>query len=129
LAVAALVLAVVGFSLGALVGPPGMNVRSPSVEANLTSATLAAHGRVLGEVMVSSGRPAWMFMTVDAGAWSSEVTCEVTLTGGKVVKIGVFRLANGYGAWGAPLPTAAANVRSARLVASNGSVLASAQLR
>ena len=79
LAVAALVLAILGFGLGAFVGPPGMNVRSPSAEANLTSAKLSSHGHVMGEVMVSSGTPAWMFMTVDAGAWSSKVTCEVTL--------------------------------------------------
>jgi Putative zinc-finger len=128
LAIAALVLALVGFGLGAVLGPSGMNVRSPSAEANLTSATLASHGHVLGEVMISSGTPAWMFMTVDAGAWSSKVTCEVTLADGKVVRIGVFKLANGYGAWGAPLPAAAADVRSARLVAPSGSVLASAQL-
>ena len=30
LAVAAAVLALVGFGLGAFIGPPGMNVRSPS---------------------------------------------------------------------------------------------------
>jgi hypothetical protein len=128
LAVAALVLAVLGFGLGAFVGPPSMNVRSPSAEANLTSAKLSSHGHVMGEVMVSSGTPAWMFMTVDAGAWSSKVTCEVTLTDGKVVVIGVFKLSNGYGAWGAPLPATAHEVRSARLVSPDGSVLASAQL-
>jgi hypothetical protein len=128
LAIAAVVLAVLGFGLGAVVGPPGMNVRSPSAEANLTSASLSAHGHVLGEVMVSSGTPAWMFMTVDAGAWSNKVICEVTLAGGKVVTIGVFKLSNGYGAWGAPLPAAAHDVRSARLVSPDGSVLASAQL-
>jgi anti-sigma factor RsiW len=128
LAVAALVLAILGFGLGAVIGPPGMNVRSPSAQANLTSAKLSSHGHVLGEVMVSSGTPAWMFMTVDAGAWSNKVTCEVTLTDGKVVTIGVFKLSNGYGAWGAPLPAPAREVRSARLVAPDGSVLASAQL-
>jgi hypothetical protein len=128
LAIAAVVLAVLGFGLGAIVGPPGMNVRSPSAAANLTSAKLSSHGQVLGEVMVSSGTPAWMFMTVDAGAWSSKVTCEVTLVGGKVVTIGVFKLSNGYGAWGAPLPAAAHDVSSARLVSPDGSVLASAQL-
>jgi hypothetical protein len=128
LAVAAVVLAILGFGLGAFVGPPSMNVRSPSVQANLTSAKLSSHGHVMGEVMVSSGTPAWMFMTVDAGAWSSEVTCEVTLASGKVVTIGVFKLSNGYGAWGAPLPAAAHEVRSARLVSPDGSVLASAQL-
>jgi Putative zinc-finger len=128
LAIAALVLAVLGFGLGAFIGPPGMNVRSPSAQENLTSAKLSSHGHVMGEVMISSGTPAWMFMTVDAGAWSSKVTCEVTLAGGKVVTIGVFKLSNGYGAWGAPLPAAAHEVRSARLISPNGSVLASAQL-
>jgi hypothetical protein len=105
-----------------------MNVRSPSAAANLTSANLSSHAQVLGEVTVSSGTPAWMFMTVDAGAWSSKVTCEVTLVGGKVVTIGVFKLSNGYGAWGAPLPAAAHDVSSARLVSPDGSILASAQL-
>jgi anti-sigma factor RsiW len=128
LAIAAVVLAVLGFGLGAIVGPPGMNVRSPSAAANLTSANLSSHAQVLGEVTVSSGTPAWMFMTVDAGAWSSKVTCEVTLVGGKVVTIGVFKLSNGYGAWGAPLPAAAHDVSSARLVSPDGSILASAQL-
>jgi Putative zinc-finger len=128
LAVAALVLALLGFGLGSFIGPPGMNVRSPSAEANLTSAKLSSHGHVMGEVMVSSGTPAWMFMTVDAGAWSSKVTCQVTLAGGKVVTVGVFKLSNGYGAWAAPLPAAAREVRSARLISPDGSVLASAQL-
>lgn len=128
LAAAAVLLAVLGFGVGSYVGPPGMNVRSPSAEANLTSATLSAHGHVMGEVMVSAGTPTWMFMTVDAGTWSSTVSCEVTLTGGRVVTIGVFRLSDGYGAWGAPLPAAAHDVRSARLVSPGGTVLASARL-
>jgi hypothetical protein len=128
LAVAALVLALVGFGLGAVIGPRSVNVPAPSASASLTSANLSSHGQVLGQVMISSGTPAWMFMTIDEGAWSSQVTCEVMLASGKVVKIGVFKLSNGYGAWGAALPAPARDVRSARLVAPDGTVLASAKL-
>lgn len=78
--------------------------------------------------MISAGKPAWMFMTIDAGAWSGKVTCQLTLAGGKIERIGVFKLSAGYGAWGAPLTSPAGRVRSAQLVTSNGTVLASAQL-
>lgn len=125
---AAAVMAVLGFGLGALVIPGGGNSQGQSATANLTTANLTSHGHVLGEVMISAGSPAWMFMTVDDGAWPGTVTCDVTYAGGKVQTVGVFRLSGGYGAWGAPLSSSAGQVRSARLIASNGTVLASAQL-
>ncbi len=128
LAVAAVVLIVLGFALGAVVGRPGTDAGSRSVAANLTSANLSSHGHVLGEVVISSGPPAWMFMTVDSGVWSSDVTCQVTLRGGRVVTIGVFKLANGSGAWETRLPVAGDEVQSARLVAGDGTLLASARL-
>ena len=78
--------------------------------------------------MISAGNPAWMFMTIDAGAWTGKVTCDPTLAGGKVERIGVFKLSGGYGAWGSPLTSSAGKVRSAQLIAPNGTVLASAQL-
>jgi hypothetical protein len=124
---AAVVTIVAGFGLGELVQRSG-NTQGQSATANLTSANLTSHGQVLGEVMISSGSPAWMFMTIDAGAWSGKVTCEVTMVGGKVERIGVFKLAAGYGAWAAPMTSSAGKVRSAQLIASNGTVLASAQL-
>ncbi|MCU1493504.1 MAG: hypothetical protein JWO62_1268 [Acidimicrobiaceae bacterium] len=124
LAVAAVVMVVFGFGLGTLT--PSHN-RQPAL-ANLTSADLNSHGHVLGEVMVSAGSPAWMFMTIESGAWSGKVTCEVTLAGGKIETIGVFKLSGGYGAWGVPLTSPAAQVRSARLIAPDGTVLASAQI-
>jgi hypothetical protein len=68
-----------------------------------------------------------MFLSIDADGWSGRVTCEVTLAGGTIDKVGVFRLAGSYGAWGAPLSASASAVRSARLVAADGAVLASAR--
>jgi len=128
LSAAAVIMVVLGFGLGTWATPSDVNRPAQSVTSHLTSAHLTAHGRVLGEVMVSAGTPAWMLMTISESPWSGRVLCEVTLAGGKVESIGAFTLSGGYGAWGAPLTAPASEVRSARLVAPNGTVLATAQL-
>ena len=69
-----------------------------------------------------------MFVTVHGGGWQGMVTCDVTFAGGEVETVGVFKLSGEYGAWTAPLPSSAGEVRSAQLIASNGTVVASAQL-
>jgi hypothetical protein len=128
LCAAAVVMVGLGFGLGALGTHRSGDSQANPAAANLTAANLTSHGQVLGEVMISTGRPAWMFMTVDADAWSGKVTCEVTLADGKVEVTGVFDLSGGYGAWGAPLTSPAGQVRSARLITAEGTVLASAKL-
>ncbi len=69
-----------------------------------------------------------MYMTVNGVDWSGTVTCQATLAGGKVETVGVFNLSGGRGDWGAPLTSPAGEVRSARLLSPNGTVLASARL-
>jgi anti-sigma factor RsiW len=128
LCAAAVVMVVLGFGLGTLATPRGVNNQGQSTTVNLTSAHLTSHGHVFGEVTISASSPAWMFMTVNEGAWSGRVICQVTLAGGHVASIGAFTLSGGYGAWGAPLTSPVSTVRSARLIASNGTVLATAQL-
>jgi len=118
---------VFGFGLGALVVHRSGDSQVGSATANLTAAKLSSHGQVLGEVMISAGKPAWMFMTVDAGAWSGKVTCEVTLADGKVDVTGVFDLA------GVMAPGGAANSAGGPGALGapghcRGTVLASAQL-
>ncbi len=127
LAAAAAVLLLLGIGLGSLLTSRGDNNQVHSASTGLTTAALTAHGHVLGEVMTSPGNPAWMFMTINEGAWSGKVTCQITLTVGTVKTVGVFTLSDGYGAWGAPLTSPARDVRSARLVAADGTVVASAQ--
>jgi anti-sigma factor RsiW len=127
LSVAAAVIVLLGFGLGVLAAPEG-NTHVQSATSNLTSAKLTAHGHVLGQVILSAGHPAWMFMTVTDGSWSGRVTCTVTLIGGKVETVGEFNLSGGYGDWGVPLTSPADTVRLARLIAPNGSILASATL-
>jgi hypothetical protein len=126
LCAAAVILVALGLFIGArAIGPDNHPV--PSAVADLTRANLTSDGRVLGEVLISRGSHAWMFMTIDDGPWSGRVKCEVTLAGGRVDTIGVFTLSGGYGAWGAPLTSPAEDVRSARLVAADGAVVANAQ--
>jgi hypothetical protein len=127
LCAAAVILVALGFVLGARISPSGDHP-GQSATADLKRATLTSHGRVLGEVVIARGSPAWMFMTINADPWSGTVKCQVTLAGGKVETIGVFTLSGGYGAWGAPLTSPAGDVRSARLIAVNGSIVATAQV-
>ena len=127
-ALAAAVLVVLGLGVGVLVSSPTSTNPGPA-SSRLAEANLSSSGHVVGKVILSAGEPSWMLMTIDSGSWSGPVTCEVVLAGGKVETIGRFNLAGGYGAWGAPLSSPAREVRGARLVAPDGTVLASASLR
>jgi hypothetical protein len=53
------------------------------------------------------------------------VTCQVVGKDGRVSTIGSFRLADGYGAWGSPDPGNLGDLSGARLVAANGTLIAS----
>jgi len=128
LAVAAAVVALFGFGLGSVVAAGGGDSHNESATAGLTAANLTSHGSVLGKVIISAGSPPWMFMTISGGTLSGTVKCEVTLAGGKVETLGAFKITGGYGAWDAPLRSPGGAVRSARLIASNGAILASARL-
>jgi hypothetical protein len=124
----AAVLAVLAFGLGALVAPGAGNGTGQSASTDLVAANFTSHGQVLGDLLVSDGSPAWMLVTIHGGGWQGTVTCDVTLSGGQVETIGTFNLAGEYGVWAAQLPSTAGQVRSAQLIASNGTVLASAQV-
>ena len=128
LSTAAAIIVALGIGIGTLVNPGGGTKPVERSTVNLTAAKLMSHGHVFGEVMISAGSPAWVFMTINEGGWSGTVTCQVTLAGGTVETIGAFELSGGYGAWGAPLTSAAGKVHSARLIAPNGAILASARL-
>ncbi len=128
LSVAAVATVILGFGLGTAVTAGGGNSTHPSATANLTTADLTSHGHVVGELLISRGSPAWVFMTISTVTAPGAVTCDVTLRGGKVETIGVFEVSGEYGAWGAPLRYSAGQVRSAQLLASNGTILASARV-
>ncbi len=125
---AGIVVAMLGFGVGHLVAPGTDNEASQSAGSEATRANFTSQGQVLGELFVTDGDPGWVFVTVDGGKWQGAVTCNVTFSSGKVETVGVFKLSDEYGAWAAPLPSDSGPVRSAQLIASNGTVVASAQL-
>jgi hypothetical protein len=112
---------------GGWVANPGASLASPTYSRGGTSATatLLSDNRAVGTVSTFSGTPGWMLMTVHGGNVNGWVICEVTLSNGKQVAVGTFRLDQGYGAWSARLPVSAQDIRSAR-VAYDGVVVGSA---
>jgi len=126
LGVAAAVMALAGaFGIGLLVdrspAPAPKQAVARLFEADLTSAT---HYR--GELYLAEGQPGWLFMTIQGAGSTGWVTCEVVTQNGADIHVGKFWMDSGSANWASPLPVPAGTVRSARLVRSDGTVLASA---
>ena len=100
---------------------------SSSTAARLTSASLlsATCGNV-GNVFLYSGEPRWLYMDVNLGSGNDSVTCQVVGEDGRASTIGSFRLEDGSGAWGSPDTGNVGVPTGARLLAANGTVLATA---
>ena len=128
LSAAAVIVGSLVFGLGVLVAPEADNGTARSAGTNLVRADFMSHGQVLGDLVIAAGDPAWMLVTIHGGGWQGTVTCDVTLAGGQVERVGVFKLSGEYGSWAAPLSSTAGQVRSAQLITSDGMVLASAQV-
>ena len=124
-ALAAVLVAVLGIGVDAIVTSHA-GTTSPSATTRPLTGRLMSDGNVVGQVSISSGSPSWMIMDVDTGAISGVVWCQVTLANGRIETVGKFTLAHGYGSWIAPVKDSGSHVRSARIVNSNGTVLAEA---
>jgi hypothetical protein len=127
LAATAVGLAVVAAALGGWRIGVGTSRSASSAAAPLTSASLlsATHGSV-GNIFLYSGTPRWLYMYVDMGSGDESVTCQVVSANGRTSTIGSFELADGYGTWGSPDPGNIGPLTGARLVADDGTVLATA---
>jgi anti-sigma-K factor RskA len=126
LAAAAVAAAVIVAGLGGW----GLRAATSSPPASsLSSAALQSAGhQTVGKVYVYDGSSRWMYMSVDtdSGQGTVTVTCQVEGTDGRFVTVGSFRLRGGYGSWGGPVPANAGSLTGARLVGSDGTVLATA---
>jgi len=118
-AVIALVFALGGFAIGSAFGPA-----SPPAQNALLSATLSTGDHPVGRVYAATSTPSWVYMTIDTRQVTGQVSCQLEQRDGRIVTIGTFDLKYGYGHWGAPSPVDPAALASARVVASDGSVLA-----
>jgi hypothetical protein len=133
---AAVALAVMGAGLaGWGIGTAASHGPAPAAQAEsqapLDSATLlTASKQDVGEAWVYQGGSGqgvqqWMYMSVDLPSGDGTVICQVVNAAGHATTVGSFRLAQGYGAW-ASAGTWGGTIRSARLLDSNGAVLATA---
>lgn len=103
-------------------GPTG-----PAGPAALSTAALytPAH-QAIGKVYLHSGRHTWVFTTVDLAPGSTTVICQLTDRAGRVITVGSFRVTGGDGYWGSPEPDQPSAITSARLITTDGTVLATA---
>lgn len=76
----------------------------------------------------AQGNPSWVYMSVASNRNVDWVACQVITKNGHMSQVGAFTLDNGRGSWSANVPPNIdmSTVTGARLVAADGSVLASA---
>jgi hypothetical protein len=129
-AVAAVALAVVvsglgGWGLRGVTAPLGDSLSAGSLLS--TASLVSASHQPVGKIFVYGGNPRWLYMSVDMDSGGTgTVTCELVGQDGRVVLLGKFRLNGGYGSWGSPPPLERGPFTGARLVSSDGTVLATA---
>lgn len=111
-----------GWRIGAGTTPAASTAAGALTQASLLTAT---HNDV-GDMFIYRGETPWLYMSVDMGSGNEPVTCQVIGADGQTTTIGTFQLADGYGSWGSPAPGNLTGATGARLVSTNGTVLASA---
>jgi predicted anti-sigma-YlaC factor YlaD len=98
-----------------------------SDDLHLRAAELrAATGKDTGDVYVMAGRPAWVFMSVTSTETGRSYMCELDFADGHVVRAGKFTVADREGWWGTAVKTGIDDLRSVRLLAPDGTTIASA---
>jgi hypothetical protein len=95
-----------------------------SAAGHMEQRSLIANGKTVGLVYAYTGKPSWMFVSVDAASAPNVVRCVVLTKSGMSVDIGTFTLAGGNGAWGTPLPVNFQSVRGIELTSQRGAVIA-----
>ncbi|MFE1443504.1 zf-HC2 domain-containing protein [Streptomyces sp. NPDC058739] len=116
-----------GWAIGTAVqgAPPAA---SRPAAAELREAALIAGGAEVGRVYAHAGDEGWVYMSVDLGEGGrGQVRCLLVHADGSTASAGSFPLEGGYGHWGGPADVDPRTVTGARLVAADGSVLATAR--
>ncbi|MGN9762496.1 hypothetical protein [Streptomyces sp. SD31] len=141
----------VGTAIEGVPAPPSQSSEPPGSKHSLRAASLLAPDhRPVGRIFAYTGSPGWLYMSVHLGREGSgsdsraaeeseaavsrdgypeagRVSCRLERTDGTSVHIGDFALDDaGRGYWGAPTRVDPDTVSGARLLAADGSVLATA---
>jgi hypothetical protein len=124
LALAAVTLAVVAAGLGGW----GLRPGTPApAGAPLSSATLlSASHQAAGKIFLYQGSSRWLYMSVAMPSENGTVICQVESGDGHITTLGSFRVTDGRGYWGSPIPATQGALTGARLVGPGGTVLATA---
>ncbi|MGW0553614.1 hypothetical protein ACWDZ6_05335 [Streptomyces sp. NPDC002926] len=117
-----------GWAVGTAVDhAPAISAKAAQENHALLRAPLVAGGHhEVGRIFAYPGSPGWVYMSVDLEGSDRTVHCRLVRSDGTMVPIGSFSLKGGYGYWGAPVAVDPATASGARLLASDGSVLATA---
>lgn len=124
LAAAAVVVAVIAAAVGGW-GLRGTGPASPRSPLSVASLVSASH-QTAGKIWVYRGNPSWLYMFVGVNAANGTVICQLVGKNGHVTTVGSFQLTDGYGSWGSPTPAGVGTLAGARLISSDGTVLATA---
>ena len=127
LAAAAVLLAVIAAGLG------GWGLRATTSPAAawspLSSAALVSTGNhTVGKLFYYDGNPQWVYMSVNMASGNGTVICELQSTDGQITTVGSFRLNDGFGSWATADTVSHGELAGARLIATDGTVLATATL-
>ncbi|MFE5589876.1 hypothetical protein [Streptomyces sp. NPDC056549] len=124
-----------GWAVGTVVeGAPAVVTPAPRVvEAALVAPDGPGGGREVGRIYAhpadATGGNGWVYMSVDLGdgrAADGPVRCLLVRADGSAVPLGSFTVRAGYGYWGAPTTVDPATLSGARLLAADGTLLATA---
>jgi hypothetical protein len=99
---------------------------SPAGSPLSSAALLSASHQMVGTIYFYDGSSRWLYMSVNMDSGNGAVICQVEGTDGHVTTLGSFRLADGHGYWGSPDPANNGPLTGARLISTDGTVLATA---
>lgn len=127
LAAAALIVAVAGFATGDLLATSSP-AKTQVAAAALDGVLRGAGGATIGQVVVTTGSPAWLYMYVEGNHHAQKFWCEVRLKNGHSVELGSFWTGNQSASWSSKLNMPASEIAGARLVSDKGITVATAKL-
>jgi hypothetical protein len=100
----------------------------PNPANTLLAADLTSSGQYIGQAFAFTGPSPWVYMSVDGEGLTADgtVRCQIQRADGSTATVGSFTLTDGYAQWGGPYPAGSSPVTRARLLADDGSIMATA---
>lgn len=103
-------------------------IAAPAASKTRVALLMSGH-REVGHVVLVTGKPSWVFMTVTMDGPAQTVTCQLVTTAGRHIDLGRFSLSDGYlASWSSPVHLEASSIKGVQLVTTGGRVLSQARL-